>query len=67
MSRNPMYPGFNLVTLASMIYTSNLIVIGFGVFSIVTYHQIILEEEKFLTERFGEQYLAYKKTVHRYL
>ncbi len=66
-SRNPMYLGFNLVTLASMIYTSNWIDIGFGVFSIITYHQIILGEEKFLTKRFGEQYLTYKKTVHRYL
>lgn len=66
-SRNPMYLGFNLVTLASMIYISNWIVIGFGVFSIITYHQIILGEEKFLTERFGEQYLSYKKTVPRYL
>lgn len=65
-SRNPMYLGFNLVTIASMIYTSSWIVIGFGVFSIITYHQIILGEEKFLTRRFGEQYLTYKKTVRRY-
>lgn len=66
-SRNPMYLGFNLLTLASMIYTSNLVVIGLGVFSVVTYHQIILGEEKFLARRFGDQYLAYKKTAPRYL
>ena len=66
-SRNPMYLGFNLVTLASMIYYSNWIVIALGLFSMITYHLIILGEEKFLTARFGEQYLIYKRDVHRYL
>ncbi len=66
-SRNPMYLGFNLVTLSSIIYTLNLIVIVLGIFSIITYHLIILGEEKFLRERFGEQYLVYKSKVHRYL
>ena len=66
-SRNPMYLGFNLVTLASMIYHSNCIIIALGLYSIITYHFIILGEEKFLTERFGEQYLTYKRDVHRYI
>jgi protein-S-isoprenylcysteine O-methyltransferase Ste14 len=67
ISRNPMYLGFNAVTLASMIYVSNWIVIILGVYSIIIYHYIILGEEKFLTDRFGEEYSSFKRNVHRYL
>jgi protein-S-isoprenylcysteine O-methyltransferase Ste14 len=67
LSRNPMYLGLNMVTLSAMIYTSNLIVIIPGAYSIIIYHYIVLGEEKFLTERFGEQYLNYKGRVRRYL
>lgn len=67
ISRNPMYLGFNAVTLASMIYTSNWIIILLGAYSIIIYHYIILGEEKFLTERFGEQYSDFKRNVRRYL
>ncbi len=67
ISRNPMYLGFNLVTLSSMIYISNWIVIVLGVYSIIIYHLIILGEEKFLIAQFGEQYLKYKISVRRYL
>lgn len=67
ISRNPMYLGLNLVTLASMIYNSNWIVIALGAYSIVVYHFIILGEEKFLAERFGDKYSAFKRNVRRYL
>ncbi len=67
ISRNPMYLGFNAVTLASMIYTSNWIIIILGAYSIIIYHFIILGEEKFLAERFGEQYSVFKRNVRRYL
>lgn len=66
-SRNPMYAGFNMVTLSSMLYTFNIIVILAGIYSIIVYHLIILGEEKFLGNRFGEEYLMYKKRVRRYL
>jgi protein-S-isoprenylcysteine O-methyltransferase Ste14 len=66
-SRNPMYVGFDLLTLSSMIYTFYWIVIILGVYSIMTYHLIIRGEENFLTDRFGEQYLTYKRKVRRYV
>lgn len=65
-SRNPMYLGFNLITLSSVIYFLNIIIILLGAFSIIVYHLIILGEEKFLKEKFGEQYLSYQKSVRRY-
>jgi protein-S-isoprenylcysteine O-methyltransferase Ste14 len=66
-SRNPMYVGFDLLTLSSMIYTLNWIIIILGVYSMITYHLIIKGEERFLTDRFGEQYLTYKRKVRRYV
>lgn len=66
ISRNPMYLGFNLTVIASMLYTLNLIVVLIGIYSIIVYHLIIIGEEKFLSNRFGEEYENYKKNVRRY-
>jgi protein-S-isoprenylcysteine O-methyltransferase Ste14 len=67
LSRNPMYLGFNLVTISSMIYTLNIWIILLGIYSIIVYHLIILGEEKFMQTRFGEKYVDYKKKTGRYL
>ena len=66
-SRNPMYVGFGLFTLASMIYTLNVLIIIAGIFSLIVYHLIIKSEEKFLLIRFGNDYENYGKNVRRYL
>lgn len=66
-SRNPMYVGFHLLTVASMLLTPHWIVILLGLYSIFVYHLIILGEEKFLERRFGQAYLDYKLEVRRYL
>jgi protein-S-isoprenylcysteine O-methyltransferase Ste14 len=66
-SRNPMYLGFNLLTISSMVYTLNLWIILMGLYSMVIYHLIILGEEKFLEGRFSFEYKSYKTKVRRYL
>ena len=66
-SRNPMYLGFYLLTLAAMIYTGNIWIIVFGIYSMIVYHLIILHEEKFLELRFGQDYFDFKNRVRRYL
>jgi len=66
-SRNPMYFGFNLLTIASMIYCINIVLLILGIYSMITYHLIIIGEEKFLEERFGEEYFNYKENVRRYI
>ena len=66
LSRNPMYVGFALFTLASMIYTMSVVAVVLGVYSLVVYHLIILSEEKFLTNRFGSDFEHYKERVGRY-
>ena len=66
-SRNPMYVGFDLITLASVFYYMTLPIIILGLYSVLTYHLIIIGEEKFLAEQFGQDYADYKKRVRRYL
>jgi len=67
ISRNPMYIGLHLLTLASMVYTFHPVVMVMGIFSFVVYHLIILGEERFLAERFGEEYRVYQLKVRRYI
>ena len=67
ISRNPMYVGFDLITVAAIIYTLHWLVIILGVYSIITYHLIIKGEEKFLNDRFGDEYRNYQMNVRRYL
>lgn len=67
ISRNPMYVGFYLITISSMIYTLNWIVIILGIYSLITYHMIIKGEEDFLIKRFGNAYRIYQSKVRRYL
>jgi protein-S-isoprenylcysteine O-methyltransferase Ste14 len=66
-SRNPMYLGFDLLTVASIIGTANIPVALLGIYSIITYHLIIRAEERFLEQRFGDRYREYKGKVNRYL
>lgn len=67
ISRNPMYLGVHLITLAAMLLILTCWVIIPGLFSFYTYHRIILGEEKFLTERFGQNYELYKQKIRRYI
>ena len=67
ISRNPMYVGFNLITLASFFYTLNIGIALLGIYSIIVYHLIILGEEIFLDNRFGDEFINYKTKVKRYL
>lgn len=66
-SRNPMYVGFDLITISAMIYTLHLLIIILGVYSLITYHLIIKGEENFMLKRFGEEYKKYQLRVRRYL
>ena len=66
ISRNPMYVGFNLFTISSILLTANMITLFAGLFSIYSYHLIIKGEEIFLEHRFGQKYLNYKQKVRRY-
>ena len=65
-SRNPMYVAFFLVLVgvgimtASWIYLLICLVMQWGV------HKLIISEERWCLEKFGEEYARYMKMVRRY-
>jgi len=67
VSRNPMYLGFYLVTLASLLsvpHPPNIMAAVLGVF---VHHRIVLAEERFLLKSCGRSYETYMVRVPRYL
>lgn len=67
LSRNPMYVGMYATMVASAVYTLNPGVIVLGAVVIAIHHSIVLEEEKHLQKVFGQEYVAYRNRVRRYI
>ncbi len=67
LSRNPMYVGVYTTLLASVLYTSNPLILFVAIFIIVIHHRIVLAEEQFLQKVFGDEFLRYCGRVRRYL
>lgn len=67
ISRNPAFAGFDLLYIGCALAYPNIINCGFTVILVIIFHVQILGEEKFLSDKFGERYLAYKNKVKRYL
>lgn len=66
-SRNPAFLGFDLVYLGIMLMFFNCVLLLVSVFAAVMLHLQILQEEKYLSQVFGESYLTYCSKVCRYL
>ncbi len=67
-SRNPLYVG-NVTIMLGMTILSNSLLAVFILFPffVFIYYTIIFSEEKYLTEKFGKEYLEYKSKVNRWL
>ena len=67
-SRNPMYVGFLLMFagLSLLADAPMMLVMILPLFYFFNSH-VIVPEEEYLTEKFGEAYLDYKKQVRRWL
>lgn len=67
-TRNPMYVGLFFVLMSVCIYFGNLFgLIPLGLFVLSITELQIKPEEKALTEKFGDPYQDYMKTVRRWL
>ena len=66
-SRNPMLLGLYLMAVASAVYVQCPINWILVIIALTVHHKIILAEEVFLHNRFGEQWIRYRNNVHRYL
>lgn len=68
ISRNPAFLGFDLVYAGILLVFFNWALLVLSVLAVLIFHlQIVNNEEEFLLEAFGDDYLQYKKKVNRYL
>ena len=67
-TRNPMYVGMNSFLLGLMLILKNpLNIIFLIIFFFIVRNMFVLKEEVQMEETFGEDYLAYKRKVRRWL
>lgn len=66
-SRNPMYLGFFLLLIASVIYTASPLVLLLALYGGYVHYRITLGEEEFMRGRFGRLYLDYCAKTRRYI
>jgi len=68
ISRNPMYTGAAIIRLglAVLLNSSWFLALAIGMLAVVKY-LIVLPEEAYLEDRFGDEYLQYKRGVRRWL
>lgn len=67
ISRNPAFLGFDCVYLGILLMFFNWILLVFSAFAIIMLHLQILQEEQYLPDVFGEEYISYKGKVCRYI
>ena len=65
-SRNPAFLGFDLFYIGITLMLPSILMVIIVIVALCVFHLQILEEEKFLTTIFGDDYLAYKQKVRRY-
>ena len=67
-SRNPMYIALTLLYLGIAIYFGLVWALLLLPFALATIHYgVIIREESYLERKFGEDYLAYKSRVRRWI
>lgn len=66
-SRNPVFLGFDFMYVGLLLMYFNLSMLVVSAFAIIMLHLQILQEERYLTENYGDSYREYRKHVFRYL
>ena len=66
-SRNPALLGFDFMYVGLLMMHFNLSMLVVSAFAIIMLHLQILQEERYLTENYGDSYREYRKHVFRYL
>jgi protein-S-isoprenylcysteine O-methyltransferase Ste14 len=67
ISRNPMYIGYFIYFLGCVLLTSSIVLLAALIVFQISAHWIILSEERWCINEFGESYVNYMKKVRRYL
>lgn len=66
-SRNPMYLAYFVFFIGCDLMAQSLLLLAFILLFQITAHWIILSEERWCIENFGETYLQYMEKVRRYI
>jgi protein-S-isoprenylcysteine O-methyltransferase Ste14 len=67
-TRNPMYLALCLVQVALGFFLNDWITLLFVIpLALIFHYGVIVREEKYLTSKFGEPYLQYKREVRRWI
>jgi protein-S-isoprenylcysteine O-methyltransferase Ste14 len=67
-TRNPMYLALCLVQVAVGFFLNDWITLFFVVpLALILHYGVVLREERYLTAKFGEPYLRYKREVRRWI
>ncbi len=67
-TRNPMYLALCLVQIALGFFLNDWITLLFVVpLALISHYGVVLREERYLTAKFGEPYLQYKRGVRRWI
>jgi protein-S-isoprenylcysteine O-methyltransferase Ste14 len=67
ISRNPMYVAYFIYFLGCVLLTQSLPLLAILVVFQISAHWIILSEERWCINKFGEEYKNYMKEVRRYI
>lgn len=67
VSRNPMYLAYFVFFMGCALLLQSLLLLAFVCVFQITAHWIILAEERWCVQTFGEAYLEYMKKVRRYI
>ena len=65
-SRNPAFLGFDMMYIGILLMYFNPMLLAVTVWVVIMLHLQILQEEKFLSAAFGEEYLEYRNHTSRY-
>ena len=66
-SRNPAFVGFDLMFMGLFLTYPNILTIFILIANIISIHRLILQEEKYLENSFGMEYISYKEKTPRYI
>ena len=67
-TRNPMYLALCLVQIALGFFLNDWVTLLFVVpLALILHYGVVLREERYLTVKFGEPYLQYKREVRRWI
>ncbi|WP_442929338.1 methyltransferase family protein [Natranaerovirga pectinivora] len=67
VSRNPMYIAYFICFIGCVLLTYSWILLMLVIVFQISSHWVILSEERWCIEKFGEEYIKYMNKVRRYI